>query len=299
MSKKSKNTLTLSQKHEVIKLSDTGKSSRQLADAFGCGRSQIQNILKRKREVLDDIANNAPLDKKRKVKESVNDPINDLTLKWLLDAFERRFEVNGPMLQKQALKFAADLGITTFSASNGWKDAFLKRNNIKFGKLSGEGGDVDLDVVAEWKERLPSILEGYLPRDILNLDETGLLFKTTQPKTFYQKDKKCAGGKKSKERLTLLLCCNLCGDKEKAVIVGKSCRPRAFKSKDVRTFPCTYKFSKKAWMTTAIFTAWLTAFNDDMKRQNRHVLLFLDNAPCHPNLTMSNVKLSFSPQTLN
>ena len=55
---------------------------------FGCGKTQIQNILKRKAEVLEDIAN------------------NELSLKWLLDVLERRLEVNGPMLQKQALKFA-------------------------------------------------------------------------------------------------------------------------------------------------------------------------------------------------
>ena len=72
----------------------------------------------------------------------------------------------------------------------------MKRNNIKFGKLCGEGGDVDNDVVGEWKERLPSIVAGYANRDIYNLDDTGLLFKTSQYKTFYQKDKKCAGGKK-------------------------------------------------------------------------------------------------------
>ena len=236
-----------------------------------------------------------PSTKKRKVKDTTYDAINELSLKWLLDALERRLEVNGPMLQKQALRFANELGITSFSASNGWKDAFLKRNNIKFGKLCGERGDVDNDVVGEWKERLPSIVAGYANRDIYNLDETGLLFKTSQSKTFYQKDKKCAGGKKSKERLTLMLCANLCGEKEKAVIVGKSARPRAFMSKDVKTFPCLYKFSKKAWMTTPIFTAWLTAFNEKMVKENRNVLLFLDNAPCHPNLSMSNVKLQFFP----
>ena len=247
-----------------------------------CSLDKWTHILKRKAEVLEDIASNAPLDKKRKVKDTTYDAINELSLKWLLDALERRLEVNGPMLQKQALRFANELGITSFSASNGWKDAFLKRNNIKFGKLCGEGGDVDNDVVGEWKERLPSIVAGYANRDIYNLDETGLLFKTSQSKTFYQKDKKCAGGKKSKERLTLMLCANLCGEKEKAVIVGKSARPRAFMSKDVKTFPCLYKFSKKAWMTTPIFTAWLTAFNEKMVKENRNVLLFLDNAPCQP-----------------
>ena len=32
-----------------------------------------------------------------------------------------------------------------------------------------------------------------------------------------------------------------------------------------------------------------------MKRQNKKVLLFLDNAPCDPDLNMSNVRLIFLP----
>ena len=106
MSKKPRVNLTLSQKHEVIKLLDSGKSCRHLADVFGCGKTQIQNILKRKAEVLEDIASNAPLDKKRKVKDTTYDAINELSLKWLLEALERRLEVNGPMLQKQSPRFA-------------------------------------------------------------------------------------------------------------------------------------------------------------------------------------------------
>jgi hypothetical protein len=32
-----------------------------------------------------------------------------------------------------------------------------------------------------------------------------------------------------------------------------------------------------------------------MRQQNRHVLLFLDNAPSHPKLTLNNVTLQFLP----
>ena len=61
-----------------------------------------------------------------------------------------------------------------------------------------------------------------------------------------------------------------------------------------KSLPLTYKH-KKSWMTSEIFTDWLKSFNAKMKREKRNVLLFLDNAPCHPNLTLSNVTLNFFP----
>ncbi|KAK7482998.1 hypothetical protein BaRGS_00025775 [Batillaria attramentaria] len=47
-------TVTLEETVEVIKLSDRGLSSRALATQFGVGRTQIQNCVKRKAEVLSD-----------------------------------------------------------------------------------------------------------------------------------------------------------------------------------------------------------------------------------------------------
>jgi hypothetical protein len=67
----------------------------------------------------------------------------------------RRINVTGPLLKEKALKFASDFGISTFKASNGWLESFI--NNIKFGTMSGERGDVDDDCVNEWKLRLPEL----------------------------------------------------------------------------------------------------------------------------------------------
>ncbi|GFS13030.1 tigger transposable element-derived protein 6 [Elysia marginata] len=127
------------------------------------------------------------------------------------------------------------------------------------------------------------------------MDESGLFFKTSADKSFYIKGEKCGGGKKSKERITISLCANLLGEKEELVVIGKSARPRAFGSLNISDLPVTYKNSRKAWMTTEIFTHWLMGFNEKMKQQDRHVLLFLDNAPAYPTKQFSNVKLQFFP----
>jgi hypothetical protein len=36
-------------------------------------------------------------------------------------------------------------------------------------------------------------------------------------------------------------------------------------------------------------------FNAKMKKENRNVILFLDNATCHPKATLSNVKIAWFP----
>ena len=58
------------------------KSQRELAKEFGVGKTQIQNILKRKADLLKEISSNEPLDKKRKTKDTFITPVNDLVHKW-------------------------------------------------------------------------------------------------------------------------------------------------------------------------------------------------------------------------
>jgi plasmid maintenance system antidote protein VapI len=51
----SRKVLTLSERVEAIKLHDCGKSSQDVAQIMGVGRMQIQQFIKRKSEVLDDM----------------------------------------------------------------------------------------------------------------------------------------------------------------------------------------------------------------------------------------------------
>ena len=62
----SRKVLTLSERVEAIKLHDGGKSSRDVAQIMGVGRTQIQQIIKRKSEVLDNYESNVSNDRKRK-----------------------------------------------------------------------------------------------------------------------------------------------------------------------------------------------------------------------------------------
>ena len=215
---------------------------------------------------------------------------------WFQCARSMNIPISGPLIQEKALEFATSLGINEFKASNGWLCRFNQRHNLVCGKMSGERGSVDEKTVINWKEKLPSIWSGYQPRDIFNMDETGIFYRALPDKTMHVRANDCTGGKRSKDRVTCLLCVNVLGEFERPFIVGHSLNPRCFKNIPTWHLPVTYRANKKAWMTTLLYQEWLNALDTRMRIQDRHILLFLDNAPCHPTVdSLTNIKLVFLP----
>ncbi|XP_053378909.1 tigger transposable element-derived protein 4-like [Mercenaria mercenaria] len=262
----------------VIELSKT-KSARQIAEDLGVGKTQIQNILKRKIELISDYENNAPGDRKRIRRCTGNEDVNDLVLSWFKDAVSRRVPVSGPLLMEKAMIFASDLGNTQFKGSQGWLQSFVKRNNITFGTMTGERGDVSTTTVEEWKEKLPTICRDYQPKDIFNMDETGLFFKDTTKKSFHFKGDDCSARKRSKERITVDLTASMTGEKLTPVVIGKSSQPRCFKNIKTDKLPVTYRNNRKSWMATELMINWLRTVDRDMRKAHHKIILFLDNAP--------------------
>ncbi|XP_003737359.1 tigger transposable element-derived protein 6-like, partial [Galendromus occidentalis] len=131
--------------------------------------------------------------------------------------------------------------------------------------------------------------------DVYNADETGLFFQLLPERSLTVRGETCAGGKKSKVRLTALLCCNASGtDKRKLFVIGKSAKPRCLKN--VRSLPCLYRGNKRAWMTRELFSEWLLKFDRQMKAEKRNVLLLLDNCSAHNVVPrMTNIRVEYFP----
>ncbi|XP_025205099.1 tigger transposable element-derived protein 6-like [Melanaphis sacchari] len=215
---------------------------------------------------------------------------------WFCRARSYNLPVSGPLLQEKAREVANEVGLENFKASNGWLQKFRERHNISFKNICGEGNSVDTSVVEKWLEKLKTLISDYEPKNIFNCDETGLFFRALPDKTLCLKNEICRGGKIAKDRLTVLLCVNMIGEFETPLIIGKSLKPRCFKSVNVSTLGVNWKANRKAWMNRDLMTDWLMCFNRKMEMENRKIILFLDNASSHPDtLNLKNIKLIFLP----
>jgi hypothetical protein len=61
------------------------------------------------------------------------------------------------------------------------------------------------------KHKLPSLKLECAEEDIFNADECGVFYRQLPTRFLIEKGETCKGGKKSKERITVLLCCNARG----------------------------------------------------------------------------------------
>jgi hypothetical protein len=111
--------------------------------------------------------------------------------------------------------------------------------------LSGEAADVSESVVDDWGKHLESVCNGYKLRDIFNADETGLFYRVLPIKSMTVRGEKAKGGKKSKERITVLLACSA-GEKFTPFVIGDSANPRCFEGlASLACLPVTYSSNKK------------------------------------------------------
>ena len=167
----------------------------------------------------------------------------------------------GPLLQEQALKVATDLRNNNFKASNVWLDSFRWWRDIAFIRTCGESGDVDNAIVNDWKQKLLSLL-GHDPKDVFNMDETGLFF--------------------------------MLGEKVNPLVIWRHANPRCFKGIKKDQLSVGYYSNKNAWMTSGVFETWLKKLNHKVAFEKRK-MLFLDNALSHPTVEYSNIKFQFFP----
>lgn len=275
--------ISLKDKLDIIEQVEKGKKQVDVAVAYGLSKQTVSTIINAKEAVLAKKVSGDLQPKRFRLRKASYPNVEEALLMWLRDARSRNIPVNGLLLRKRAEQLAVVLNQEQFQCSEGWLSRFKSRHAIAFKCLSGESASVDDTVVADWiADVLPAHLEGYAPRDVFNADESGIFYKLKPGKTFCFGDDTCHGGKKSKERISVLFCCNMDGsEKEKLLVIGKSRRPRCMRNMHV---PVDWHSNKSAWMTKDIFNKWLLDFDSKMVKQKRNVILFLDNCSSHMQL---------------
>ena len=130
------------------------------------------------------------------------------------------------------------------------------------------------------RENLRQTLKDYSPEDIFNCDETGLFWKMKPSRTI--SNGQVSGTKQSKDRVMVLLTCNVTGTEKLApLFIHKYENPRAIKNINKKTLPVDYYWNQKSWMQVSIWNEYIKKLNIRMRRQDQNILLLVDNAPTH------------------
>jgi len=88
--------------------------------------------------------------------------------------------------------------------------------------LYGESGSVDRNLVDEWLfDNLAKFLI-YDAKNILNMDETGLVYQDKGGWSLNRSHLPAEGVKRDKKRITVLLCCSATGEKFPPLFIGRS-----------------------------------------------------------------------------
>lgn len=288
MSKRKYNEITYSEKLLAIRELEGGTTQRAVAAKFDVALGTVANWFKNRKEIEEKASENVNPNSRRAIRvKDESTELDERVYNWFAAARGRNVPISGPIIQAKAKIVAANLKMEGFKASNGWLESFRNRHIIKFKVLSRD------KIVDGWKDNASFLLRKYALKDVWNQDETGLFFRGLPRSSLVLASEKAKGGKLSKERLTIGLLTSAVEEKFKPIVIGKMAMPKAFN----RRLPsCVYwKSNKKAWMTSKFYREYLIQFNNEMKRQKRNVALLLDNAPCHPQIELSNVELFFLP----
>lgn len=297
-SNKKRVLLSIKDKYEIIKLKDSGIQNIDIMVKFGLKHSSnVTMILKQREKIINAFEKGNYITNRKKLRFGDFSQIEEKLKVWIEKIWDKQIPLSEELLKEKAMQISHEFGNTSkFVASNGWLEGFRKRNDILFKNIQGESASVPQNIVSDWITKLELIIADYEINDIYNGDEFGVFWKCMPNKTMLLKGQSCKGGKRSKERVSIYACTNMSGtDKLRLVVIGKYKNPRCFKG--IIRKPVDYYHNQKAWMTSETFTSILSKFNKKLIKEERKVLLFLDNCSCHSeNLSFSNIKIVFLPK---
>lgn len=200
-------------------------------------------------------------------------------------------------LQEKAKELAEKLltaeEYSDFKASSGWLTNVLKRNQFVGMNLHGEANECNPQesdaLMKVFRKELSELMEkNNIPVERLyNADQTGLFYQKLPNHAICRaEDRKNTRGCKAmrdKNRLTLMVCTGVQGDKVPLAVVGTAVRPQCW-DLCYNTPPLPYTNQENAWFDRKVTIWWINhIFKDWYKRKNgeRKCILILDNCPAH------------------
>ncbi|XP_069408380.1 tigger transposable element-derived protein 1-like isoform X1 [Ovis canadensis] len=298
--KRDRKSITLHMKLEVLRRFEDGEKLTQIARALGLATSTVASIRVNKDRIRASSQAATPVcaTQLTRCRGALMGRMERLLSLWIEEQKRQNLPVSTLLIQDQARRLFTQLQheqgggrrAETFGASNGWFARFKVRHNVL---LTDEPAVADAQAAARYPAVLRAILEEgcYSPRQVFNVDETGLFWKRLPERMLLALEGTAGPGPKaSKDHLTLLLGGNAAGDfKLKPLLVYPSENPRALRGCSKASLPVVWRSNRNDWLTPVIFQEWFTScFCPAVENYcashglPHRALLLLDSAPCHP-----------------
>ena len=185
---KKSQVIRMETKVKIIERVEQGEKMVDIAHSYNTNRSTISTILKNK-DKIGHVKSAVPkmstiiLKKRGKVMEEME----KLLSVRMQDQHQRRVPLSLMLIQEKAKSHHEDLKKkhgeesegTPFNASRGWFHWFKASTNLHNIEVSDEAASADMVAAREFSETLREIVdEGvHLPKQVFNVDETGLYWK--------------------------------------------------------------------------------------------------------------------------
>ena len=291
-------TKSLEVKYKAIVAVEQGRKKTDVARDFEVPLSTLSTWLKNGEDIKSAFASSSSVPQAKRMRVSTYSDVEKALELWIREARDASIPISGPIVLVRAKDLAKQLGHEDFDPGKNWAGSFLHRHGLVFRSIVGEEKAAPKESVESWKNSvLPGLLEEYSPDDIYNADETALFWRLEPSKSFVYKGDSCHGGKRSKDRITILPCANMSGNSKLPLLtIGKFAKPRCFNGVPKHRIPTEYTHQRRAWMDSILFSSWLAKIDNKMTREGRRIALVVDNCRAHkktPNL--KSIKLIYLP----
>lgn len=229
--RKTRTRMNLATKIQVITWREAGKTWRwktqHLAGRYS--ESAVQNVFRQRAVIRARLA--AGASEVSVTTRTTPYPEIDARLLASFHAVQargcKRIPMSLAILRSKALQIATSISVTNFTAANGFLQNWARRHGLVKVALHGPGASANVAEAAEQMNNIRQKLAGVDPDLIYNVDEIGILYRCHPFRSYVPADDRRAarGSKamKSKDRVTLTLCCNATGTHKVPVsMIGKA-----------------------------------------------------------------------------
>ena len=116
---------TLAEKCKALKDLEKGISNKDVAEKYGVPKNTVSTWVKNKEKLLSALEKSSC--KRRKIRESNYADVDNVVFKWFLSQRSKSIPIDGTLIKEKAIKYAKELRITDFKASDGWLGRWKKR----------------------------------------------------------------------------------------------------------------------------------------------------------------------------